>query len=238
MRVLYLVFITTVALLALLLAAAPALRAQEPQPAMVGMPEYGVSLGGTPEHPVIENHSGRVIIGYNIETADANGRIVRGVGQILAPSVLPEGLPDGKSLYAMGYFPVDSNLKRGGRAVNTAARLAVRATLTCLIFGDGHFVGADERGAFERLGKQLKAVKEVGNLAKTGAWDQIDALAQAFGQMPRQPPPPEEDPDLYTFRQLAASRLVATWRPKDDVAAARAAVQLAEIYAALPTVWK
>ena len=78
MRVLYLVFITTVALLALLLAAAPALRAQEPQPAMVGMPEYGVSLGGTPEHPVIENHSGRVIIGYNIETADANGRIVRG----------------------------------------------------------------------------------------------------------------------------------------------------------------
>ena len=136
MRTIYVVLITALALLALLLAAAAALRAQGEQLAMVGMPEYGVTLSGTPEHPVIENHSGRVIIGYNIETADANGRIVSGVGQILALSVLPAGLPDGKSLYAMGYFPVDSNLQRRGRAVNTGARSAVRATLTCLIFGD------------------------------------------------------------------------------------------------------
>ena len=85
---------------------------------MVGMPEYGVTLSDSPEGPVIENHSGRVIIGYNIETADANGRLMGGVGQILAPSVLPAGLPDGKSLYAMGNFPVDptktSNGESGG----------------------------------------------------------------------------------------------------------------------------
>ena len=107
-----------------------------------------------------------------------------------------------------------------------------------MIFEDGQFVGLDERGVFERLSKQLEAFKEVGNLAKTGAWDQVEALAQAFRQEPRQQPPPEEDPDLYTFRQLAASRLVETWRPKGDVAAARAAVQLAEIYSSVPTLWK
>jgi len=93
---------------------------------LVGLPEYGVTLSGAVQDPVIENHSGRVIIGYNIDQAYANGRVMSGVGQILAPSVLPAGLPDGKSLYAMGTFPVDPNLQRGGRAVNVGARSAVK----------------------------------------------------------------------------------------------------------------
>jgi hypothetical protein len=221
---------------AFLFGVALTLQAQAPQPAMVGMPEYGVTLSGSPEDPVIENHSGRVIIGYNIETADANGRLVGGIGQIIAPSVLPAGLPDGKSLYAMGNAPVDPNLQRGNRVVfsSSAGRgPAVKATLTSVIFADGHFVGADERGAFERFGKELKGVREAGVLAKTGAWDQLDALNQAFRQMQRQPPP-GEDRTVYTFRQLAAQRLVETWRLKGDAAAQ----QLAEIYSSLPTLWK
>ena len=171
-----------------------------------------------------------MIIGYNIETADANGRVMGGVGQILALSVLPAGLPDGKSLYAMGNFPVDPNLQRGGRAVIVSARSAVRATLTCLIFGDGHFVGADERGVFERLGKELKATAEVGKLARTGAWGQVEA----FGQVPPGAPPSGEDPTLYFLRSAAASRLVEVRRLKGDAAAA----QLAEIYSSLPAPWK
>ena len=39
-----------------------------------GLPQYGVTLSGSPENPVIENHSGRTVIGYVVETADANGR--------------------------------------------------------------------------------------------------------------------------------------------------------------------
>jgi hypothetical protein len=146
MRIVYLVFVTAVALFALLLAAVSALRAQGQQPVMVGMPEYNIVLSGSPDDPVIENHSGKVIIGYNIETADASGRLMGGIGQILAPGVLPAGLPDGKSLYAMGNFPVDPNRQRGNRVINASARSAVRATLTSVIFADGHFVGTDERG--------------------------------------------------------------------------------------------
>src|SRR5215469_13636328 len=167
----HVVLSTAMALLAILLAAVSALHAQGPQPAMVGMPEYSIGLSGTPEDPVIENHSGRVIIGYNIETADSSGRTVGGIGQIIAPSVLPAGLPDGKSLYAMGNFPVDPNLQRAGRVQVRGAPgrgQAVRATLTSVIFADGHFVGADERGAFERFAKELKGVQEAGVLAKTG----------------------------------------------------------------------
>jgi hypothetical protein len=225
------------AAVAFLLGAALTVRAQGQQPAIVGMPEYGVTLSGSPEDPVIENHSGKVIIGYNIETADANGRLVGGIGQIIAPSVLPAGLPDGKSLYAVGNFPVDPNLQRGYPVQThfvSGRGPAVRATLTSVIFADGHFVGADERGIFERLGKELKAVKGAGILAKTGALDQLDAVTQAFRQMPPQAPPPGEDRNVYTFRGLAASRLVETWRRKGDAAAQ----QLAEIYSSLPTLWK
>jgi tetratricopeptide (TPR) repeat protein len=201
-----------------------------------GLPQYGLSLSGIPDDPVVENHSGRVVIGYEIQSYDINGRPVLSIGQILAPSVLPAGLPDGKSLYAMGNFPVDSNLQRAMPPQVRGASgggPAVRATLTSVIFADGHFVGADESGIFERLGKELKGVQEAGLLTKTGTWDQLDALNQAFRQMQRQSPP-GEDRTVYTFRQLAASRLVETRRLKGDAAAS----QLAEIYSSLPNLWK
>ena len=120
--------IHAVLLTALVLGTALTVRAQGEQPVMVGMPGYGIALSGTPEHPVIENHSGRVIIGYNIDAADASGHVMGGTGQIPALSVLPAGLPEGKSLHAMINVPVDSNLQRGGRrvgrAVNTGAQSA------------------------------------------------------------------------------------------------------------------
>lgn len=43
----------------------------------------------TPEDPVIENHAGRMVIGYNMKLVDGNGRLVASLGQILAPSVEP-----------------------------------------------------------------------------------------------------------------------------------------------------
>jgi hypothetical protein len=58
MRTIYLVLTTAVALLALLLAAVAALRAQGQQPALVGMPEYGALAIGCPVVPVIVNRSG------------------------------------------------------------------------------------------------------------------------------------------------------------------------------------
>jgi len=65
MRTIYLVLTTVVALLALLLAAVAALRAQGQQPALVGMSEYGVLLTGGPEVPVIVTGNGRTIIGFS-----------------------------------------------------------------------------------------------------------------------------------------------------------------------------
>jgi hypothetical protein len=39
-----------------------------------GMPEYGVTLSVSLEEPILENHSGRVVIGYDMKLANANGR--------------------------------------------------------------------------------------------------------------------------------------------------------------------
>jgi hypothetical protein len=46
------------------LSGAMAIRAQVEQPALQGLPQYGVTLTGTLENPIIGNHSGRVVIGY------------------------------------------------------------------------------------------------------------------------------------------------------------------------------
>jgi len=79
MRMIYLVLITAMALLALLLKAVSALRAQGLQPGLVGMPEYGVLLTGSPEVPVIVNHSGRSIIGFSMKVL--HGRRQQGSGR-------------------------------------------------------------------------------------------------------------------------------------------------------------
>ena len=48
-------------------------QAQEPQPVLVGMPAYGVTLSGTLAAPTIENHSGKTILAYTVKFLEANG---------------------------------------------------------------------------------------------------------------------------------------------------------------------
>ena len=79
---------------------------------LVGLPQYGVTLSGTPENPIIENHSGRVVIGYDMELSEATGPRMILSAQILAPSMLPAGIPDGEAVYAQGNVPVNSNIPR------------------------------------------------------------------------------------------------------------------------------
>jgi hypothetical protein len=217
------------------LSGAMAIRAQVEQPALQGLPQYGVTLTGTLENPVLENHSGRVVIGYDMRFSDANGRGMT-QNQVMPTSGLPAGIPDGGSVYVKVAAPVNPTVpmpspvqvRVGGQGP------IVTATLRSVIFADGQFVGVDEQGAFEQFAKKLKAINEVGILAKTQAWDQIEALAQAFMQRPQAPPPSGEDHILTTFRQLAASRLVQARKSKGQAAAD----QLAQIYSSLPTLWK
>jgi hypothetical protein len=191
-----------------------------------GLPQYGVTLSGSPENPVIENHSRRTVIGYVVETVDANGRGVT-YPQLIAESVEPAGLPDGGAVYARSAVPVNSTarMQNPAQVRSVGQGPIVRAILSSVVFADGQFVGIDGPGGFEEFAKKIKAITEAGKLAKIAAWDQVEALAPPPGQ-----PPGGED----TFRQAVARRLVETRRLKGDAAAA----QLAEIYSSLPTLWK
>ena len=62
-----------------------------------GLPEYGVTLSGTPENPVIENRSGRTVIAYVLIAAgqDGGARVYR---ILLATTMQPAGTADGGSL--------------------------------------------------------------------------------------------------------------------------------------------
>jgi hypothetical protein len=69
-------------------------------------PEYGVTLSGSPENPVIENRSGKTVIAYVFVTATRNG--YTSLDQpLLATSMQPAGIPDGGSPYARGAMPVN-----------------------------------------------------------------------------------------------------------------------------------
>jgi hypothetical protein len=128
-------------------------QAEQPVPQELP-PEYGVTLNGSPENPIIENRSGKTVIGYVV---------MPGAPQLLALSVPPSGLHDADSLYANGAVPVNSTVSilrpfqaRGiGRGIGPGP--IVRAILTSVIFADGQFVGPDEHGIFEE-GDQVEAL--------------------------------------------------------------------------------
>ena len=197
-----------------------------------GLPEYGVTLSGTHQNPVIENRSGRTVIAYVLIAAgqDGGGPVYQ---ILLATTMQPAGIPDGGSLYAIGSRPVNPTvqMKSPAQMVSPGHGPIVSATLQSVIFADGQFVGVDEHRAYDQFVEKIKPLAEVGVLAKTGAWDQVEVLAQALTPLC---PPAEEDSAWYIRRRVAAVLLAQRRKRYGDVAAA----QLAEIYSSLPTLWK
>jgi hypothetical protein len=91
----------------------------------------------------------------------------------------------------------------------------------------------EELWVFEQFGRVIKVIVEVGLLAKTGAWEQLEALSLSTGA-PLGPPPLGEDIRTYFERRFAATRLVQERKWNGDAGA----MQLAEIYSSMSTLWK
>ena len=140
-------------------------------------------LTGTPETPVIENRSGRAIIGYKLMKAGQNGH-----GPKLTFPGQPAGIPNGGAVYANGNVPVSLAGQVQALGVFYSPLLAdpvqssiVSATLRCVVFGDGQFVGMEEEWVFEQFGRVIRAMAEVGSLATAGDWEQLEALDFSSG---------------------------------------------------------
>jgi hypothetical protein len=208
-----------------------------------GLPEYGVTLSGTPENPIIENNSGRAVIGYRLMRAAQNGHGPAPL-TLLAFSGQPTGIPDGGAVYAKGNVPVNLSGQLQALGMSYSPLLAdpvqslglgpiVSASLRCVLFSDGQFVGMEEEWVFEQFGRLIKVMAEVGLLAKAGAWDQLEALDFSSGSRVG-PRTSGGDPSTYFERRIAAGFLVRERKWKGD----SGAMQLAETYTSQPTLWK
>jgi hypothetical protein len=155
-----------------------------------GLPEHGVLLTGTLENPVIENHSGRTVIAYTVVIPEQGGSM--SVHQILLTIHMPDGLPDGGLLRIHGNVHLNPAVPVQGPMQSPAQQVSpgrpVSAVLQSVVFDDGQFVGANEHGAFELFAKRIEVIKEVGFLAKDGAWDQVETLAKALTKLSTRPP--------------------------------------------------
>lgn len=148
---------------------------------LVGLPEYGVTLTGTVQEPVIQNNSAKTIIGHVIRKDYAGGGAFtsvnfsdRGTG----------GIPPGQ-------FSTKRAVSRVVTAVNGVVQGVQRtqpfvaATLDAVVFADGEFVGPDTAHNFEQLSRRLAAEQEVAALVsaarndptkQTAAWAELDRI--------------------------------------------------------------
>lgn len=145
---------------------------------LVGLPEYGVTLTGTVQEPVIQNNSGKTIIGHVIRKDYAGGGALtsvnfsdRGAGEI------PPGQFSTKRAMSGVVTAVNGGVQR--------TQPFVAATLDAVVFADGEVVGPDTAHNFEQLSRRLAAEQEVAALVsaarndptkQTAAWAELDRL--------------------------------------------------------------
>ena len=212
-----------IVVLALLLAAASALRAQGQQQTLVGMPEYGVLLTGSPEVPVIVNHSGRAIIGFNLTTYEADGGKGPGAGLVLV-YLRSAAIVDGAQ-----YQPPLSG-----------SRLPIaKAVLDGVLFDNGEYVGVDDwffavaqlrLNTYREIGKQLTAVKYGSDAEIAAVWSKFEELVPWRRNPSARIHALASDPD----RNSAVLNLLQ----ERDLHGERLASDLAEYYSSLPVPWR
>jgi hypothetical protein len=170
-------------------------------PALVGMPELGVTLTGTAEHPEIVNHSGRGILGYVILSRDANGREsfmhtlkTRDLRLALVrPTSAPPSGPMATPPRAVAIKPLASFDNPGP---------PVQAILHAVIFDNGEFVGSDRGQYFEILSGQVDGERTLAQvvLGKKISWDELEVLAPPRPNRAR----PSQDSIAEAFERLEA----------------------------------
>jgi hypothetical protein len=217
--------ISVLPLLLLLIAVAPAARAQ-----LVGLPQYGVLLSGTPDNPVVLNQSPHRILAFTLRQRGDRSLMTfsnqAGLSQLTRGNGGPDGPgipPGGTSLSPPQVMPAQVMAAPGQRAHIGYAE----ATLDSVLFDDGMFVGPDLGHMYESITARITAEVSVVSIllsAKTDgefatAWEQIKQIAET----PRVPPTSAPGPNSQFAMQLLAVRD----RLGEKAAVAKAAASLA-----------
>jgi hypothetical protein len=178
--------------LALLAVTCFALVAWGQQTALVGLPEYGVTLTGTAQNPTILNNSGKTIIGHvlclgyaalggcqyrrNLKTRELRLNMKN-----LAAGIPPSGLESPLSPPSSG----PSSKRVMIRGVILDERTLVTVVLDAVVFADGQFVGPDSGNGFEEMSSRVIAEQELAALVsaarndptkREAAWAEVNRI--------------------------------------------------------------
>jgi hypothetical protein len=234
--------VSVIRLLLLLVGVSPAVMAQ-----LIGLPQYGVLLSGTPDNPVVLNQSLHRILAFALRLrrgdqdrfSETRSNQV-GLNQLTRGYAAgPDGPgipPGGTSLSLPQMMPTQTRNPAGQRTDIGFTE----ATLDSVLFDDGLFVGPDFIHIYESITARITAEVSVDSLllsAKTdrdfaAAWYQIKQIAETPSVYHT---PASEigtagrgvlDPN-FSLRQLAIRLLAVRDRLGEKAAVARAAASLA-----------
>jgi hypothetical protein len=221
--------ISVLPLLLLFFAVAPAAMAQ-----LVGLPEYGVLLSGTPDNPVVLNQSPHRILAFALR--QGRGMFFSnqaGLSQLTRGNAGPEGpgIPPGGTSLSLPHVAAPQVMTAGGRADIGHTE----ATLDSVLFDDGLLVGPDLGHMYERIAAEifvdslLLSAKTESDFAT--AWDQIKQIAETPLVPPTSAPGTTTTGrpfvDSNSRRQFARQLLSVRDRLGEKAAVAQAASSLA-----------
>ena len=216
---------------------------------LAGLPEFGVTLTGTPAHPTIVNNSGKSLIGYVLRMEYASGQ--SGYGRTLNTRSLrlnvpalglggpaSAGIPPGGTLRLE--YPTPPIVTSFPSSQASTPPVRIRAALDALIFSDGQFVGPDVGHNFEVLEKRLIAEQELAqrvSAARNDPAKRETILAEVTGlaQPHRSPRSHDREQALSQIwqEQLARDLVFAKNRAGED-----AVFDVADREMAIPKLWR
>jgi hypothetical protein len=164
------------------------------QTQMVGLPQYGITLTGTPEVPIIHNHSGKIIFAYLVTFVGPNDEkipadmafiSVKDKQDFVLVAAGPKGVDASKPPLIEGQFPA------GPRIVSQWP--VVRVVLDGIVFSDWEneknpsaiFVGPDSEGLSARMALKMSTESGIASALlraqdKVAYWRQLREDAEAF----------------------------------------------------------
>ena len=232
------IYVIVLPLLFLLFAVAPAAMAQ-----LVGLPQYGVLLSGTPDNPVVLNQSQHRILAFALRQRSGDQGLTTisnqvGLSQLTRGNAGPSGpgIPPGGTSLLLPQVAAPAVRTANGQRTGIGL---TEVTLDSELFDDGLFVGPDLSHAYESITARITAEVSVDSIllsAKTGgelatAWEQIKQIAET----PLVPSTPALGtitesrlvPDPNSPRQSAMQLLSVRERLGEKAAVAQAAASLA-----------
>ena len=165
----------------------------------VGLPQYGVLIEGTADAPVLINNSSHRVLAYALQYDNRGFSTYNMLGQFrtqpTSSGIAPGASNEIRTGSLQGTVPVGGG--GAGRVpvppqVRDASGLPVQHTsvaLDAILFDDGHVLGPDKGGMFDRLASQIKGEQEVAAILldatdRNSAWTQIQNIANSPPELP------------------------------------------------------